>query len=121
MVQVVPTLPEGYRGESTCADIQVSPSGAFLYGSNRGHDSIVIYRINRRTGRLTYVGHEPTQGKTPRSFGIDPTGKFLLVANQDSDTVVTFRVDPKTGKLLPTGHAAQVPTPVCVKFLPRPG
>ena len=117
-LQVVPTLPEGFSGESACADVQVAPSGAFLYASNRGHDSIVIYRIHQRTGRLTYVGHEPTRGKTPRSFGVDPGGRFLLVANQDSDTLVTFRIDPKTGKLLPTEHAMQVPTPVCVKFLP---
>jgi 6-phosphogluconolactonase len=118
VLQIVPTLPEGYQGESTCADVQVSPGGAFVYGSNRGHDSIVIYRINQRTGRLTYVGHQSTRGKTPRGFGIDPTGRFLLAANQDSDTVVTFQIEPKTGKLLPTGHAIQVPTPVCVKFLP---
>jgi 6-phosphogluconolactonase len=118
VLQIVPTLPEGCQGESTCADVQVSPSGAFVYGSNRGHDSIVIYRINQRTGRLTYVGHQSTQGKTPRSFGIDPTGRFLLAANQDSDTVVTFRIEARSGKLLPTGHAMQVPTPVCVKFLP---
>jgi 6-phosphogluconolactonase len=120
VLQIVPTLPEGCRGESACADIQVSPSGAFLYGSNRGHDSIVIYRINQRTGRLAYVGHELTLGKTPRSFGIDPTGQFLLAANQDSDSIVTFRIKPKTGKLLPTGHAIKVPTPVCVKFLFHP-
>ena len=118
VLQIVPTLPEGYHGESTCADVQVSPSGTFVYGSNRGHDSIVIYRINQRTGRLTYIGHEPTRGKTPRSFGVDPNGRFLLAANQDSDTIVTFRIEPQTGKLLPTGHATQVPTPVCVKFLP---
>ena len=120
VLQIVPTLPEGYHGESTCADVQVSPSGAFVYGSNRGHDSIVIYRINQRTGRLTYIGHEPTRGKTPRSFGVDPNGRFLLAANQDSDMIVTFRIEPKTGKLLPTGHAMQVPTPVCVKFLVHP-
>jgi len=120
VLHIVPTLPEGYEGESTCADVQVSPGGAFVYGSNRGHDSIVIYRINQRTGRLTTVSHQSTQGKTPRSFGIDPAGRFLLVANQDSDTVVTFQIEPKTGRLLPTGHAIQVPTPVCVKFLPLP-
>jgi 6-phosphogluconolactonase len=120
VLQIVPTLPEGYHGASTCADIQVSPSGAFLYGSNRGHDSIVVYRINERTGKLTYVGHEPTRGKTPRSFGVDPTGRFLLAANQDSDTIVTFKIDPLTGKLQPTGHAIQVPTPVCIKFLVHP-
>jgi len=117
VLQIVSTLPEGYEGESTCADIQVSPGGAFVYGSNRGHDSIVTYRINQRTGRLTYVGHQSTGGRTPRSFGIDPSGRFLLAANQDSDTVVTFEIQAKTGKLMPTGHAIQVPTPVCVKFL----
>jgi len=116
VLQIVSTLPEGFSGESTCADVQVSPSGAFVYGSNRGHDSIVIYKIDLRTGRLTTVGHVPTQGKTPRSFGIDPTGRYLLAANQDSDTIVTFQVNPKTGNLLPTGHVTQVPTPVCVKF-----
>ena len=117
-LQVVPTLPEGFRGESACSDVQVSPSGTFLYGSNRGHDSLVIYRVDRRTGRLTYVGHESTQGRTPRGFGIDPSGRFLFAANQDTDTIVTFRIDPRTGKLRPTGHVTHVPTPVCVKFLP---
>jgi 6-phosphogluconolactonase len=116
-LQVVPTLPESFRGESACSDVQVSPSGSFVYGSNRGHDSLVIYKVDRQTGRLTYVGHESTQGKTPRGFGVDPTGRFLLAANQDTDTIVTFRIDPQTGKLLPTGHVTQVPTPVCVKFL----
>ena len=114
-LQIVPTLPEGFRGESTSADIQVSPSGRFIYASNRGHDSIAIYRINQRTGRLTYVDHATTQGRTPRSFCLDPTGRFLLAANQDSDMIVTFRIDAHTGKLRPTGHDAHVPTPVCVK------
>ncbi len=116
-LQTVPTLPEGFDGESTCADIQVFSSGTFVYASNRGHDSIVIYRIDPLTGTLSYVGREQTQGKTPRSFGIDPTGSFLLVANQDSDSVVTFRIDADSGKLQPTDHVTQVPTPVCVKFL----
>jgi len=116
-LQVVPTLPEDFRGESTCADVQVAPSGRFVYASNRGHDSLVIYRVDGRSGRLTCVGHEPTQGKTPRSFGIDPTGRFLLVANQDTDNLVTFRIDSRTGRLRPTGAVTPVPTPVCVKFL----
>ncbi len=115
-LQVVPTLPEGFSGESACADVQVAPSGAFLYASNRGHDSIVIYRVDQHTGALTCVGHGPTRGKTPRHFGIDPTGRYLLAANQDSDTIVTFRIDQQTGTLLPTGHVTQVPTPVCVEF-----
>ena len=115
-LQSVPALPEDFVGASTCADIQISPSGAFVYTSNRGHDSIVIYRVDPLAGTLHHVGHEPTQGKTPRSFGIDPSGRFLLAANQDSDSIVTFRIDPDSGKLRPTGHVANVPTPVCVKF-----
>jgi len=121
-LQIVPTLPKGFGGDSTCADVQISPSGGFVYASNRGHDSIAAYRIDQRAGTLTYVDHTPTQGRTPRSFCIDPTGTFLLAANQDSDTVVTFRIDARTGKLRPTGHIAEVPTPVCVKVrLPAPG
>jgi 6-phosphogluconolactonase len=120
-LQVVPTLPAGFQGESTCADVQVAPSGRFVYASNRGHDSLVIYRIDRRTGRLGYVGHQSTRGKTPRQFEIDPTGRFLLVANQDTDAIVTFRIDPQTGTLAPTGQVVQVPTPVCVKFSWRHG
>ena len=119
--QIVPTLPEGFGGVSTCADIQLSPSGAFLYASNCGHDSIVVWRIDQRTGKLTYVEHAATQGNTPRSFCIDPTGRFLPAANQDSDTIVTFRIHAASGKLRPTGHVAHVPTPVCVKFrVPAP-
>jgi 6-phosphogluconolactonase len=116
-LQTVATLPDGFGGASTCADIQVSPSGAFVYTSNRGHDSIVVHRIDPLAGTLGYVGHASTQGRTPRSFGIDPSGRFLAAANQDSDTVVTFRIDADTGALTPTGHVAAVPTPVCVKFL----
>lgn len=119
-LQTVPTLPEGFGGESSCADIQVCPSGTFVYTSNRGHDSIVIHRIDPLSGKLSYIGHEPTRGKTPRSFGIDPGGGFLLAANQDSDTVVSFRIDADSGRLQPTGHVTQVPTPVCVKFMPPP-
>ena len=92
----------------------------FLYGSNRGHDSIVIYRINQETGTLTYVDHESTQGKTPRNFAIDPTGKFLLAANQDSDSLVTFRIETESGKLAPTGHVTEISRPVCLKFFWKP-
>ena len=89
-LQTVATLPDGFGGASTCADIQVSPSGTFVYTSNRGHDSIVVHRIDPLAGTLGYVGHASTLGRTPRSFGIDPSGRFLLAANQDSDTVVTL-------------------------------
>ena len=116
-IQTVSTLPEGFSGASSCADVHVSPSGRFLYGSNRGHDSIVIFEINQDTGELTYVAHEPTHGKAPRNFGIDPTGNFLLAANQNSDNVVTFRIDQEKGTLTPTGHVAEVPMPVCVKYV----
>jgi 6-phosphogluconolactonase len=115
-LQTVSTLPEGYQGVTSCADIHVHPSGKFVYGSNRGHDSIVIFAIDPDSGRLTLVGHEPTQGRTPRNFALDPTGAFLLAANQDTSTVVTFRIDPATGRLTPTGQVTDVPAPVCLQF-----
>lgn len=117
-IQTVSTLPEGFTGANTCADVHVAPSGKFLYGSNRGHDSIVIFSINENTGRLTYIGHEPTQGKTPRNFAIDPMGQFLLAANQNSDTIVMFRIDKDTGKLTPSADVTRVPMPVCLKMVP---
>ena len=117
-IQTISTLPDNFKEHSTCADVQVSPSGEFLYGSNRGHDSIVIYKIDQSTGRLDCIGFESTRGKTPRNFAIDPAGKLLLAANQDSDTIVAFRIDRQTGKLQTTGQVTNVPTPVCVKMIP---
>jgi 6-phosphogluconolactonase len=116
-IQTLSTLPEGFEGASTCAEVQISPSGRFLYGSNRGHDSIVIYAIDQTDGTLTCVGHENTRGKTPRNFVVDPSGGFLLAANQDTDNLVTFRLDPASGELVATGHSVEVPTPVCVKVM----
>ena len=116
-MQTVSTLPEDFSGTSYCADVHVSPSGKFVYGSNRGHDSIAIFEIDEDTGRLTCVGYEPTQGKMPRNFAIDPTGAFLLAANQDSDNVVVFRIDRQTGSLKSTGSMIEVPKPVCVKMI----
>ena len=113
-MQTVSTLPTGFSGENSCADVHVSPSGKFLYGSNRGHDSIVVFSINPGTGKLTFVEHVSTGGKTPRNFTIDPTGAFLLAANQKSDNVVSFRIDATSGRLRPTGHVAAIPTPVCL-------
>ena len=84
--------------------MQVHPSGKFLYGSNRGHNSLTVFAIDQASGRLTFVQNEPTQGNGPRGFGIDPTGGYLLAANQRSDTVVVFRIDPRTGRLTPTGQ-----------------
>lgn len=115
--QTVPTLPADFSGANTCADIHVSPNGKFLYGSNRGHDSIVSYRIDKK-GKLEFIEHTLTGGKTPRNFAIDPTGKFLLAANQNSDSIVVFRIDEKSGKLSRTGNTVQVPMPVCLKLIP---
>lgn len=117
-LQTVSTLPEGFTEGNTTAEIQVHPSGRFLYGSNRGHDSIAVFKIDEATGELSPLGHQLTQGKTPRNFGIDPTGAYLFAANQDSDNIVVFRINLQSGKLEPTGLVIEVPTPVCVKFLP---
>jgi 6-phosphogluconolactonase len=118
-VQTVSTLPEDFRDPDTSADIHVSPDGRFLYCSNRGHDSIAAFKIDQRNGKLTFLAHQPTEGKTPRNFAIDPTGSFLLVANQKSDNIVTFRRDRETGQLSATGRVAKVPSPVCLKFTTR--
>jgi 6-phosphogluconolactonase len=112
----VATLPSDFTGKSTTAEIAVSPDGRFVYGSNRGHDSIVVFSVDNASGRLTYVSHHASGGKTPRSFAIDPTGNFLLAANQQSHNVVVFRIDEETGQLEPTDHVIQVPFPVCVAF-----
>ena len=121
-VQTVSTLPAGeavQRGTST-AEVVVHPSGKFLYGSNRGHDTIVVYAIDDATGRLTLVQHQATGGKTPRHFAVDPTGRWLLAENQQSDTVVILEIDPLNGRLTPTGHVLDVPSPVCAVFVPVP-
>jgi 6-phosphogluconolactonase len=116
-IRTLSTLPAGFEGASTCAGVQVAPSGRFLYGSNRGHDSIAIYAIDQSDGTLTCIGHESTRGKTPRHFAIDPDGEYLLAANQDTDSVVTFRLDAVSGALTATGYSAHVPTPVCVRVM----
>jgi 6-phosphogluconolactonase len=118
-LQTISTLPEGWEGRSSCADIHVSPSGRFLYGSNRGHDSIAIYAIDETRGTLSVVGHTPTGGRTPRNFAIDPTGAFLLAANQDTHSIVVFSIDRESGILESTGIEANVPMPVCLAFFPR--
>ncbi|MBI4325746.1 MAG: lactonase family protein [Chloroflexi bacterium] len=122
-LQTVSTLPEGesVKPNYSTAEVEVHPSGKFVYGSNRGHDSIVVFAIDAKTGRLTQVEHQSTRGKTPRNFGIDPTGTFLLAANQGTDNIVVFRIDPETGRLSPTGQVVEgVGAPVCVKFVPLP-
>jgi 6-phosphogluconolactonase len=114
--QTVSALPDGFVDESWCAHVAVSSDGRFVYGSNRGHDSIAIWSADAESGELSLIGHESTRGKTPRNFAIDPTGSWLLAANQDSDTIVTFRRDPNSGALTATGQVAQIPSPVAVLF-----
>ncbi|HEV3004545.1 MAG TPA: lactonase family protein [Pirellulales bacterium] len=117
-LQTISTVPAGIKTEGfSTAEVQVHPSGKFLYGSNRGHDSIAMFSIDQATGKLTALGQQPTEGKTPRNFGIDPSGAYLLAENQDSGTIVVFSIDPTTGKLSPTGHTMEVPSPVCAKFM----
>ena len=116
-IETVSTLPSDFSGVSYCADVHVSPSGKFLYGSNRGHNSIVVFEIDHRSGKLKALEHVSTEGNWPRNFVIDPSGQFLLVANQRSDSVVTFAINPRTGRLKPTGNVAEIPVPVCLKFL----
>jgi len=119
-LQTLSTLPEGEspRPDFSTAEVEAHPAGKFLYGSNRGHNSMVTFGIDGKTGKLTRLENVSTQGKTPRSFGIDPTGRYLLAANQDSDNVVVFRIDEMTGHLAATENTVQVGTPVCVKFVP---
>jgi 6-phosphogluconolactonase len=106
-------MQSGFSG----AELEVHPSGRFLYTSIRGHNSIALFTIDQNTGRLTYVDSTPTQGSTPRGFGIDPQGKYLLAGNQNSDSVVVFRIDQQTGKLTATGSKIDVGAPVCIKFV----
>ncbi len=116
-IETVSTLPADFKGGNSTAEILIHPNGKFLYGSNRGHDSIAIFKIDATTGKLFLIGNEPAQCKTPRNFRLDPTGQFMIVAGQDSSNLVVFRVDQKTGKLSPAGVNIEAPNPVCIKFL----
>jgi 6-phosphogluconolactonase len=116
-IQTISTLPKDFTGNNSTAEIRVHPTGKFVYCSNRGHDSIAVFAIDQKTGKLTLVEQEPSGGKTPRNFCIDPSGAFLLAANQNTNNVAVFRVDAKTGALTPTGSSIDSPKPVCVRFL----
>lgn len=111
----VPTLPTDFKEYSKGADIHISKDGKFLYASNRGHESIVIYKVNPTNGHLEIVGYQPTYGKTPRNFSLSPDERFLLVANQDTNNIVCFKRDITTGKLT---YASEIsaPNPVCLLF-----
>jgi 6-phosphogluconolactonase len=119
-VQEVATLPKDFKGRNDAAEIAILPKGNFLYTSNRGHDSIVVFAIEPQKGTLTRVADVPTGGKEPRHFAIDPTGHFLFAENQNSDLIVEFRIDPATGRLTPANETAQAPSPICIAFLPKP-
>lgn len=116
-IQRVTMLPEDYEGNNSAADIHLSPDGRFLYASNRGHDSLVIYRVDAATGTLTLVGHEPTRGSHPRNFMMDQFGEYVLVANRDDDNVVVFNRNKETGELSFSGEEINVPMAVCVTQL----
>ncbi len=116
VLESISTIPADYHETTYTAEVQVHPSGKFVYGSNRGHDSIAVFAVNQETGKLTAKGQTPCPA-TPRNFGIDPSGTFLLAAGQSANRIEVFRIDQATGELTSTGHKVKVPTPVCVKFL----
>ncbi|MBM3880035.1 MAG: lactonase family protein [Verrucomicrobia bacterium] len=113
----VSTLPSDFAGPSTTAEIEVHPSGKYVYGSNRGHDSLAVFAVRANNGALQFVERVSTGGKTPRSFGIEPGGTWLWAANQGSDNLVLFRIEAASGRLTPSGPVLDVGAPVCVKFL----
>ncbi len=115
--QTVSTLPNAFDGRNHTADIHVHPTGRFLYGSNRGDDSIVVFAVDDETGELAFVSRVPAGGECPRGFALDPSGRYALVANQDTSNIVVFSIDADSGELTPTGEEIEVPTPVCVKML----
>jgi 6-phosphogluconolactonase len=117
-VQTVSIVPKNFSGENTAAEIEVSPSGKYLYASNRGHDSIAVFGIDKDKGSLTLIEHASTKGSNPRYFAIAPGGSLLFAANEKSDNIVVFRINRQTGKLTPTGEVLEVPQPVCMKFVP---
>lgn len=116
-LETISTLPPGGHHGNSTAEIQTSPDGHFVYVSNRGHNSIAMFAIDQKTGKLTPIGHQSTLGKTPRCFKIDTSGTMMLAANQDSDDVFCFRVDKMTGKFTPTGHSVHVSMPVCIQYM----
>ncbi len=115
-LQTISMLPADFAGAKSGAEITVDASGKFLYASNRGHDSIAVFRIDAAKGTLTAVDRASIQGKTPRNFAIDPSGAYLLAAGQDSGKITRFHIDPRGGALTPAGDPIEVPSPVCIVF-----
>ena len=117
-IQSISMLPEGYAGVKSGAELVVEPRGNFLYASNRGHDSIALFRIDRTAGTLSAQGRIPARGKTPRHFALDPSGSFLLTAGQDSNSIAVFRTDAASGLLTLEAEPVETPAPVCLAFTP---
>jgi len=115
--QTISTLPVGFTGTSYCADVKGTPDGRFLYGTNRGHDSIAVYRIGD-DGRLELVSLEPSLGKGPQNLLVTPDGRWLLCANMPGNSVVVFQIDPNTGQLHAVGEPLSMPMPSCIRWLP---
>ena len=116
--QTISTLPAGFAGQNSCAEIRLSPDGRFVYGSNRGHDSIAVFARNPADGTLALVEIVPCGGKHPRNFSLTPDGRWLVCASRDTNNLVSFRIDPATGRLTPSGHTVTIPSPVCVLIAP---
>ncbi|MBM3756110.1 MAG: lactonase family protein [Acidobacteria bacterium] len=116
-IETVTTLPEPLKQGYSTAEVVAHPNGRFLYGSNRGHNTIAVFQIDQATGKLKSIEHKSTQGAVPRNFAIDPTGQFLIAANQNSNTIVLFRINQQTGALDAVGAPIPAPVPVCVRYL----
>ena len=114
-IQVMSTLPDGYEGENYCADIHIHPNGQLLFGSNRGHDSIVSYRVEDN-GMLEMTGHFSEGVAWPRNFALSPDNDFLIIANQQGNSVISASIDMNTGLLTGTGHSLEVSQPTCIAF-----
>jgi len=117
-LESISTLPGYYDGPNTAAEVGMHPSGKYLYASNRGNESVVLFTVDKDKGTLTYIEEQNTGGKTPRHFGIQPSGAHLAIANQNSDTLLAARIDAGNGRLKPSGIFAEAPSPACVQFLP---
>ncbi|MFL5617067.1 MAG: lactonase family protein [Gemmatimonadaceae bacterium] len=116
--QSISTVPLGTPSTNSTAEIVVHPNGRFVYASNRGHDSIAVFSVDARNGRLKLLANTPTGGNVPRNFAVDASGRWLLAANQRSNSIVSFAIDPSSGTLAPNGATLAVPRPVCVAFVP---
>jgi 6-phosphogluconolactonase len=117
-LQTQSTVPDYYDGPNNPGELGMHPSGKYLYVSNRGHNSVVLFAIDADKGTLAFVEEQGTGGKSPAHFGIEPSAKHLAIANQESGTVLVCRIDAGNGRLKPSGVFASVPSPTCVKFLP---